>query len=202
MQFRIVKVSIFLAMYSFSAFSSSCDEGGQVELNLNDQLKPHIEQLQSVTEAFRLSLSEPDIRSCIVNTRKLEKIQKSRLSIPKVLDFYTAVLRGHKKVKERIIGAIKLFRYECEQYNENCRSASYQEEKLQEEVQKETETKLEVVKYINKGLALKVAEEEMRASFDVDCHKQKFDKNLVEKICSKYYSFDAPICRDRYKESL
>lgn len=143
-------------------------------------------------------MTEAEIRACIDNTYELEEIIRLRASTASVMDGYlTDSLKSHKINKERIIDVIDMFTSDCELLGKNCRSLEIQKRRLQEETQRERETKKEVVEYINKAISYKKAEAQLRASFDVNCEYRPYDKALVHKLCRESFASDDPICRHR-----
>lgn len=196
MKLQILKLTIIYTLFSFSTLSAPCDGQAKLEPTLSMELESDIEILEAVTKTIKSSFSVEEIKSCIDNTRKLEKIIKNRESTARVLKWYTVVLSEHKKQMGLIQERIDFFYNDCEYYGDNCRTLNYHKNALVEEYQKEKETKLEVVTYINQGINLKRKEEDIRKTFDTNCKDERYDKEQVIKICRKSYSYEYPICRD------
>tara|TARA_R110002050_G_scaffold9504_1_gene33050 strand:- start:195626 stop:196225 length:600 start_codon:yes stop_codon:yes gene_type:complete len=196
MKLRLLKLTILFTLLSFSAFPIASLGQGVTDSALSMDGVANGEILSSVNKTLKNSLSEPVIRECIENTQKLEDIVKSRASSVNVLDYYKNVLQGHQNKLKKIKKTIVFFQRECDNYGDNCNSVNYHLDKLKKEYQEESNTKLEVVPYINEAIALKKQEESHRTSFDLNCQEQKFDKNQIIKLCREFYSYDFPICRD------
>jgi len=195
---EILKMTILYTLFSISTLSATCDNQAKTEAPLSKHLETEIQLLKNVTSTIRKSFSTEDIRTCIENSLKLERIIKDREGVKNTLEWYTKVLLEHKRRKEIIQERIDFFNSECDNDGENCLAVDFHKRKLYDEYQSELDTKLEIASYISEGIELKIKEESLRKSFDVNCQEQKYEKSMVIKTCRKFYAYDAPICRDYF----
>lgn len=166
------------------------------EEKVNRSLDGGTNALETSTENVKKPFSFEEIDSCIENTTLLVDIKKKRRSLARGLDFFQGVLETHQESKEIIKGTISFFQRDCDNYGDNCRTADYHRRDYQKELEKERETKKDIVNYINKSIAAKREEEAQAKSFDVSCKNRKYDKALLLDVCKKKYSYEYPICSD------
>ena len=200
----MLSLSMLLTFYSFTTNAMAANSQNEASTPVTFDTKLPTLRTPNNTPTF----SDDDIKSCLENTEKLEKIQRSRENSVKVLDWWTEVLQDHVKQKEIIKGRIEYFQSECDYYESlpddnkvafyenSCRTVDHHIEVLRKEYRAELETKLEVVEEITKAVGLKRQEEEHRLTFDLNCQEAKYGKEQVLKICRKFYSYEYPICRD------
>ena len=197
MRLRTLTLSILFTLFSFSTLSIECEGQKALASNTAKQTEEDIHKLRLINRALKISFTEPELKSCISNTYKLEQIMYYRKATSETIEFWKGVVASHyfqlDRIKDRYDSSIN----DCRHVDPVCASAEYHRKAYLKEYAEMEETKLEIEKEIQNAIKYEKDEEEHRKTFDTNCQLQKqFDIDLIDRVCAEHYGWDFPICRD------
>lgn len=202
MKFHVLALSILFTLFSFSTLSVECEGQKALASNTAKQTEEDIATLRLINRALKVSFTVPELKSCISNSYKFEKVVRYKEATIKTIDFWKSVLMSQYEELNDINKKYEYYKEECRYIERHCISAEHYRKKYIKEYKKLDETELEIAEEMNNLVDYQNQEKALKKTFDPSCQLQKqFDAKLVKKVCVEHFAFDFPICRDYWEKA-